>query len=197
MTAPTDVVEVTAGELASLRNARGLLETLWGNKKHGTALKRMVKDVNPEAKIPDLELAEEFAEPLNAELKSTKESLAALRKEIDDDRSKRKDAEDLRDIHSRIDSVARDNGLTDEGKASVIELMNKRQIADPEAATALFLKSLPKAKVQKAQQVLPQKFNLFGVNSPEKQDEKVDRLFKDPMGFLDDEITEILNEEAA
>lgn len=194
---PNEIVEVKLGRLAQLENVEKLLSGLWGGKETSTAFKRMVKKVNPDAKIPDLDLAEEFAEPINAELKTTREALAALKKEVDEDRSKRKDTELLTDIHSRIDSVARENNLTDEGKAGVIELMQKRQIADPEAAAALYLKSLPKAKVQKAQAILPQKFNLFGVNSPEKQDEKVDKLFKDPMGFLDDEITEILNEEAA
>lgn len=192
-----ELVEVSAGELAALRNAKGLLETLWGNKETGTAFKRMVKKVNPQAKIPDLELAEEFAEPINKELGTLKEQNAALLKRLDERDAKDKDERDLRDIHAKIDDVARKRGLTDEGKAGLIKTMQDRQIADPDAAALLYLDSLPKAAPIKGHAALPQRMNLFGVNTPEKQDEQIDKLFKDPQGFMDDEIANVLNEAAA
>lgn len=192
-----DIVEVRAGDLAALRNARSLLETLWGNKKHGTALKRMVKDVNPEAKIPDLELAEEFAEPIKKEVEGLKEQNAKLLERIEAREKAEKDREALTDIYSQIDKVVAKRGLTDEGKAGLIKTMNDRQIADPEAAALVYLDSLPKPVVQKGAQVLPQKMNLFGVNTPEKENEQLDKLFKDPLGFMDEEIANVLNEAAA
>ncbi len=196
-TDPNTLVEVTAGELAALRNSRNLLQGLYGNKETATPFKRMLKKVNPELKIPDLEMAEEFAEPLQKDIATLREQNGELIKRLDAREPKDKERDELTDVYGKIDAVVRKRGLTDEGRAGLIKTMTDRQIADPDAAALVYLDTLPKPVVQKGQNVLPQRMNLFGVNDKEGENAKLDKLFKDPMGFMDDEITEILNEEAA
>jgi hypothetical protein len=197
MPEPHDIVEVTAAELANLKRAKGLLDRLYSDKDNGPATRRALKKIDPTLAIPD-DVAEEYAAPLKAENDALKKRLDDLAKSVDEDRAKRKDEDDLAEMHRKIDSVVAKRGLTDEGRAGLIETMQKRQIADAEAAALVYLDTLPKAKPARAASPLPQAFNLMQVNNAkDKTDESVQAFWDNPLAAMENEAIAVLNEDAA
>lgn len=194
MPAPDELVEVSASELANLRRSKDLLNGLYTSKDHGAQTRRALKKLDPTLQIPE-DVADEYAEPLRRELADTKKQLDALKAQQDEDRTKRKDEDDLAELNRRIDSVVAKRGLTEDGRAGLIDMMQKRQLADPEAAALLYLDSLPKPQPRKAASILPQDFNLMQVNDgKDKTDESTQRFWDNPMRAMELEAINVINE---
>jgi hypothetical protein len=191
---PTEIVEVDAKTLANLQRAKDLLNKVYSDKKHGPAVRRALKDADPTLAIPE-DVADEYAAPLKAENDALKKRLDDLAKSLDEDRAKRKDEDDLAEMNRRIDDVVRKRGLTDDGRAGLIETMQKRQIADPEAAALLYLDTLPKSKPRPVASPLPSAFNLMQVNNAkDKTDASVQAFWDNPLAAMENEALAVLSE---
>lgn len=196
--AESETVEITKQDLATLQRSYKVLNGLMLDPKQGLPFKRMLKAFDPSIPVPDVELADTIAAPIQAELDELKKSNAALLARLDKREKDDGDRDTLTDVYAKIDKVVKDHGLTDEGREGMIKVMHDRQIADPEAAALVYLNGLPKPKPQTGgQQYLPQTMNLFGVNTPRGENELVDAFFDDPMKAQDAVITDILNESMA
>jgi hypothetical protein len=201
---PNETVEITRGQLAQLQRGYSLLDKLYSGKDTSTAFKRMAKQADPDGKlikVADIDLADELTKPINDKLTALEEDNKKLRASIDEDKKQRKDDADLFDINTRIDLVVKKRGLTDEGRKGLIETMQKRQIADPDAAAAVYLESIPKPDSQRPSSILPQRLGKWDGSGREPfaghDDEKIKKFFADPEAAADEEIANILNEAAA
>lgn len=201
---PNETVEITRGQLAMLQRGHSLLDKLYSSKETGTAFKRLAKTADPEGKlikVPDIDIADEFAKPINDKLAALEEDNKKLRTSIEEDKKQRKDDADLFDINTRIDLVVKKRGLTDEGRKGLIKTMQDRQIADPDAAAAVYLESIPKPDSQRPSSILPQRLGKWDGSGREPfsghDDEKIKKFFEDPEAAADEEIANILNEQAA
>lgn len=201
---PNEEVTISRGQLAVLQRAHGLLDKLYSGKDTATAFKRLAKTADPEGKlikVPDLELAEEFSEPINKKLAAIEEDNKKLREEIAAEKKAAKDDADLRSIHAKIDDVVKRRGLTEDGRKGLIETMQKRQIADPDAAALIYLESIPKPAPTQPSPVLPQRLGRWndGERDPFQgsDEDTVKKWFQHPEDMMDQEITKILNEAQA
>lgn len=196
--ADPETVEITRQDLLTLQNTYKLMNSLMLDKTHGVPFKRLLKAYDPKIPVPDVELADAIAAPIQGEIEELKKSNKALLDRLDKREKDDGERDQLSQVYTKIDRVVKDHGLTDEGKAGMIKVMHDRQIADPEAAALVYLNSIPKPKPQTGgQQYLPQTMNLFGVNTPKGEDALVDAFFDDPMKAQDQVIADIINESMA
>jgi hypothetical protein len=195
-----DTVELPRANAIIYQRAYKLLDALMSNTATATSFKRLAKAADPKGeliKVPDIELADEVAKPINDRIATLEAENKKLRDEIVADKQKLKDDADLRDINTRIDEVVRKRRLTEDGRKGLIETMQKRQIADPDAAALVYLESLPKPDAQKPSAILPQRMGQF-TNPREPffgaDEDKVKKFMAEPEAAADEEIARILNE---
>ena len=189
------MVQISQADLTVMQNAYNTLNAMWTNKDHATDFKRLLKKVKPDTNIPELDITDRYVKPLEEKLTALETENQKTRKELEDDRKARKDEKDLSDVYGKIDVVVKKRGLTDEGRAGMIKVMQDRQIADPEAAALIYLDGLPKTKVTKAGGVLPSAMNMFGVD--DDKDSEFEAFWKNPVKAQDKVIAQILNEAEA
>lgn len=135
-------VEIEAGELEQLQNAYRLLQGMQGDARTRRPLLQMIKTLAPGVPIPELDAAA----PVLSEVEATRKAVADMRAEVEQDRAAMKAAEIERSVTATIERERQklaDAGYGDEEIKAVEELMEKRGIADYEAASALFEKLNP------------------------------------------------------
>ena len=191
--------EISDADLALYRGINKLVDDVWNNPKHGLAFKRAVKDVRPDASIPEVDVPEVVLKPLNEQLDRLTKSYEELKAEREKERQERADADLDAKFRKGLDTAKSRFSLTDEGVDKVIETMRERQIADPEAAAALYVASLPKSKPagqRDASAYGGRSLTDFpGMRGESKTNH--DMLYKDhasDMQFFDAEVAAVLNE---
>ena len=167
----------------------GLFNRLWNDPEKGADIRRRAKELHPEITIPDEHPA---ALAANKRIDELSAQTSALQKMLDE----RAQSDAQREAESRLrDSLGKAQSrfkLTDEGMAGTIKLMQERQIADPEAAAALYVDSLPKNAPAPATSMLPGgKFNLFGTTA---KDDAWEKLHVDPDGYFADVVNQVFSE---
>ncbi len=133
--------EISDAELATLRNADALLRKLDADPRTKPGLEAAIKIHHPEV-VTEAEKAEQLAKPFMEKVEGVAESLKARLDKLDE----RDAAAVTAQTESRItDAFARlrKDGFTDDGIEKIKTLMVDRNIADPEAAAALFEKQNP------------------------------------------------------
>jgi len=136
------MAEISDTDLATYQRAMGLLKKLESDPKakghFETALKAVIPEIRTEADTVSEHVAP-LLEPVNAQLTRIQESLDAQAAERTAN-AERQAEQNLTDQFASL----RAKGLTDAGEQAVKELMVARNIADPEAAFALFERNNPK-----------------------------------------------------
>jgi|SRR5215469_2133397 len=171
------LVEIEDSELTTLKQAKALLDRFGGDPKTRSQLMALVKQVNPNAVIPEIDAKNEVL----AEIKKRDEQLAALRKEVEDDKAARAEVERKAKVDGSISDgrkFLRDAGYTEDGIKGIEDLMDKRGVADYEAAAALFEKSNPAPEA-----VAPADFSRSWDFAKPGEDEDHKLLLKDPKQF--------------
>lgn len=193
------MAEVSEQDLALMRGSQRLLDEVWNDPTHGMALKRAIKAKRPDISIPEIDVPDVVLKPINDQMTAMRglldkqaEEMAAMRQVTAD-----KDLETK--FRSKLDAAKTRFGLTDEGVEKTIEIMRERQIADPEAAAALHMASLPKPKPSSMRDSAA-----YGGSSladfPGMRGEsggnhdKLYRSYADDMAFFEAEIMAVANE---
>ena len=189
--ADTDKVEITVAELRVLQNAYQTLDGLWTNPKYSLQTKKMIKELKPDTSIPELDIAEKYAEPLRKDIDDSKAEMLKLREEMAKEKKERDEEKQLNKVYAKIDDVVKKRSLTEEGKAGLIKTMQDRQIADPEAAALVYLDSIPKPQQVKGQAYLPASMNMYGVD--DGKEGEFAAFWENPVKAQDKMIAEILN----
>lgn len=135
-------VELDEVELQRLRKQDATVHALMSNPQAKKKIFEAYKVVEPNAKIPELEM-EELAKAPVVELEKT---VSALQKQIADDKAEREKETKLAALNGSVESgmsKLRKQGWTDDGLAEVRKLMDERGIIDPEIAAAYYEKQHP------------------------------------------------------
>lgn len=136
------VTEIDEVELMNLRRLQGTAAKILSNPKAKKLLEQAHKLVDPNAITPSLDQEREIQEPVSKAL----EEVAALKKQLEDEKAERAKTEKLTAIQSKIDQgkmQLRKEGWTDEGIAGVEKLMDEKGLLDPLDAAAIFEKLHP------------------------------------------------------
>lgn len=184
-----ETVTVSRADLAKAQGLNNLLDRLWADPEVGETVRRRAKVLEPSLPIPD---DHPVATALRGQLKQTEDALAALRKEYQDDAAARSAKDQESALREQLGLVQEKRGLTDEGMAGVIQLMQDRQIADPDAAALAYLDKLPKTTPQAgANRFFDTRPNLFGSQA---QDAAWEKLWTDEPGFFADQVNAVFEE---
>lgn len=127
-----------------LRKQDRTVHNIMANPKAKRKIFEAVKEADPNAKIPELEIEEAARQPV-LELQ---EQVTKLSKQIEEDAAKREQDTKLSALRGGVDEgkrKLRQSGWTDEGIAAVEKVMEDKGIIDVEVAAAYYEKQHPPA----------------------------------------------------
>lgn len=140
---PEQLVGLLDSELKKAKPSFALLEKLGANPKTRLGVQRLIKEIEPERVIPELDAAQ----PVLDELKALRDQIAAKEKaETERDAARAKEAEE-RETAQKIErgrTMLRGKGYQKEGIEKIEKLMVDRDLGDFDAAMALFERDQPK-----------------------------------------------------
>ena len=166
-----------------VRAAR-LVEQLWNSADLGPQVRAQAK-----ALFPDIQLPEEapVIAPIKAENDALRQRLEKLEADIAERDRTTGEERAFADLEGAVKRAVTKFGLTDEGRAAMLDRMKEtKNYTDVEAAAAWVAHSKPPAPTSGPSWVTnSQRINLFG--SAEK-DERYKALHTDPEGYLESEL---------
>lgn len=186
-------ITLTKAQFAEIQKAQAVLKELLTDSSTSLDLKRMMKKKHPEWNDPELEAAEKIAAAKAEVGKEATDSVAEVKKMVQDlldERKKDKDESALNDFKSRVNKVREDYGYTEEGMNKVLEVMKERGITEPEDAAIIFEKRAPKP----APEHKPYTGRMSFVSPSSKDDPNFNKLMNDPEQFMVDEMFASLRE---
>lgn len=183
--------EISDTELAVKNRAVALLDRMWNDPKEGMTFKKKVKELVPDAKIPELDIIASATAPLVAEIEEQKKANKTLAGRLDNWEKSHKDSREENDLQLQLNSIKKQYSFTDEGMQKVIDRMRSKNNPDAEAAAAWVASQERKSRPVTDSALLPSAMNLFGSNS---EDETWAELNKDPRGWADRELVKMINE---
>ncbi len=185
----SNTVEVSKTEHEQLRTLAQLFDKVWNDPEAGENFRRAAKKHNPNITIPD---EHPVAMRQRAELDETKTALTGLQTAFEEYKTAAETEKQTAKIREQLGAVQTKYGLTDEGMTKAIEIMQQRNLADPEAAALLYRESLPKAPPQGASsKIFDTRADMFGTT---RQDERWEKLHTDEPGFFADVVNEVFSE---
>ena len=134
--------EVDEVELLRLQRQDATVQNIWKNPKAKRKILEAVKDADPNARIPELEIEEAARAPVMA----LETQVAELTKQIATDKAEREKETKLNALSGNVEkgkAKLRKEGWTDEGVAAVEKLMEEKGILDVEIAAAFYEKQHP------------------------------------------------------
>ena len=163
--------------------------------KVGLGLKRQIKEKFPTAQIRDLEIIDQVTKPYDEKINVLQTALENVQKEFSELKTSGETEKAEAKLRDSLASVRTKYSLTDDGMAKVIEAMRDRNLAhDPEAAAALIVAQMPKAKPTSSREsLLSPNLDIYGMQSA-TLDEKWATLHSKPWQFFNDEIISVIDE---
>ena len=175
-TAAPQVVPATENQ----RRAEALIFDLWNDPEYGPKIQAAAKKKFGDAQTMD-------DSPL---FKIMQQETTAIKAQLADalDRLNKRDEKDtqeksFKELEASVDAAVRKYGLTDEGKAKMLDRMKESKIFDADVAGAWVAHSTPPTPPTPTWK--SQKLNLFG---SAEADESWKKLHTNPDGFLEDEL---------
>lgn len=188
-----DHVTITKADLKTLQEVYKLHAELFDHPVHGLPLKKIMKEVRPSMRIPEIDVAEPLLAPIRTELEAIRTSkaetdaaLAALKQEREDEKAVEKLGKTLTDAQKRY-------RLTDEAMSEVKKRMMDTGNPDPMSAAAWVVSEIEPAKVSTGSNFGPQDLNVFGMDG-KAEDDSIKRLHEDPVRWMDRAVPEIMQE---
>jgi len=185
-------------EEAVARKSVETLAKLLKHPKHATAIKRAIREVEPNANFPELDAEDQFVAPMRTELQGVRDQVASLGEKMEKflQASTDRDAENA--LASDFSAVQKKYGFTEGGLRKVMERMRDKNNPDVEAAAAFVNESIPRARPAAATGTdhLPQNFDLKRMFAGDDADAKAQSVTKDPWAFFDAEVRDVLDNAA-
>lgn len=192
---PAGQVAVAEAELATLRSIKAMMDRAWDGKDTGAAFRKMLKQANPDLKIPD-DLAESAIAPIKGEVDEARKEVKGIGDKLDKFLTETKDREETTKLRTDIADSVKKFGLDDDGKTKMLERMKATNSFDVEAAAAWVAHQAPKPKPITDHGIGSMSADLFGTA-------KADNAFKDlhtggdPFragGFFEQEANKVMTE---
>jgi len=193
-----EFVEIPKSRLNLLEGTAKLANTLWNDEKVGMTVKERYKEINPEANIPEVVVAQssrrveqELISKVEAKEKAVDDKISAWEKKMQerDDADSNKVAEAA--FSSEVEATKKKYQLTDEGMAKVFERMKAKNNPDVEAAAAWVTDHEVKAAPVQNSSFSPNDMNLYGSS---QGDNEWAELNKNPLKYGDRVLTEMAND---
>lgn len=139
LTEGEDLAQIEQG-----KNAKALLDKIGANPALRHKFLGLVKELNPNASIPEIDAAA----PIMAEVQNAVKAVTELKADIEKERTERNKDADSRKWQSMVENgrkLLREDGYTDEGIEKIEKMMQERGMADYEAAAALWARLNPES----------------------------------------------------
>lgn len=134
------IIEVDEDEARVAHAAKNLLDKFYTNPKTRGKLLGLVKELNPDAAIPELDVAA----PLQAELERFKQEVGGTIGELRDALATDRRSRDVGSVIDTERQKLRKAGYDDEGITGIEKIMQDRGVVDYDMAAAYYDKSLQK-----------------------------------------------------
>lgn len=182
-------VQVSAHEYRQQRELLKLFDQVWNAPDVGESVRRKAKELNPAVSIAD---DHPVALQANAKIGALTEQVTGLQNMLTEFQTRGQAEKAETALRKQLGDVQTKFGFTDEGMTKVIETMQSRQLADPEAAALVYRESIPKAPPQSASsRMFDTKADMWGTT---KKDEQWETLHSDPDKFFADVVSEVFAE---
>ena len=183
------LVEVDEGELTVARSAKALLDKL-GTGNTRSKLLHLVKEVNPDAPIPELD----SQRPVLDEVAKLKAEMEAERKARAEEKAEAEKSAREAKVGKAIEkgrAALRAQGYTDEGIEKVEQLMADKGILDYDDALAVYERN---HKTPDEPILSIDYSKSWDVAAPQDKDDSHKLLLRDPDAFARREVNEVLKE---
>lgn len=140
------MVEIDEAEFVRLNGLNNFAHKILQDPEAGKLLEKAAKIVDPNVKTPRLDAAAQHLAPV----KTVADEVAALRKQLEDDKAEAARNQTLNALKAQRDSgisALRNQGWTDEGIKGVEKIMEEKGVLDPLDAAAIFEKHHPPQNV--------------------------------------------------
>ena len=184
------LIEVEEGEYNSSNAARQLLDKFANNPKLRPKLLGLIKELNPDAPIPEIDSTTPIRAELDAFRNEIGNSVGELKALLETDNRKRQIEDTILSERRKL----RKAGWDDDGIAKVENLMESRGLVDYEAAAALVEKQMPKPAAMESGDILDHGWN---ISTPDENDTDHKLLLNNPLAFQKQEIRKFLAEKRA
>lgn len=183
--------EISDAELALAKKYEGLYNKLWNDPKEGLNFKRKVKELVPDAQIPELDMIDVTVKPFEEKLAKQEESNKVLLARLDAIEKAKKDGDEESALVKSLDSARKKFHLTDEGFDKAVARMKQMNNPDAESAAAWVASQEKKARPVGSSSFAPAALDLYGSN---KVNDDWASLHKDPVAWQDSQIQIMLDE---
>lgn len=185
------MAEISDADLAVKNRAVALLDKMWNDPKEGMSFKKRVKELVPDAKIPELDIVDSATAPLVAALEEQKKTSKTLADRLDNWEQNQKNSKEEGELQTQLDHIQKQYGFTVDGMQKVVDRMKAKNNPDAESAAAWVASQERKAAPVSNSALMPTALNLYGSNS---EDESWAALNKDPVKWADQEMVKMINE---
>jgi hypothetical protein len=185
--------EISDQEYATLKKAQSLLDGIWNDKDHGLAFKKMVKAKMPDARIPEIDIAEPLLKPLKDEIEEERKQRRTLQERLEAKEKAELEAREDADLTAKIEATRKKYRLTDDGMQKVLKRMKDTNNPSPEDAAAWVTDHEPKANPVTSSSYESSDMNLFGMKGG-SEDEDIKLLHSDNKKWFDKKVWEINQE---
>jgi hypothetical protein len=181
--------EISDADLAQQRALLNLFDQVWNDPNVGANVRRRAKELRPEINIPD---DHPVAKEARTKIEGLETQVTGLQTMLTEFQAKGQQKEAETALRAKLGEVQSRFGFTDDGMAKVIETMQSRQLADPEAAALIYRETIPKAAPQSpTARLFDTKADMWGTT---RRDEQWEKLHTDPDGFFADVVAEVFSE---
>src|SRR5574337_687178 len=109
------MAEIDDDKLAQLQSAYDLMNSLYSDKDHGIAFKKMMKAKRSEANIPELDIIDTVTKPYDEKMTALAEENKKLQTKVDEFLSKQQQRDDEHQVQLTLAQVQEKYKLTDDG----------------------------------------------------------------------------------
>lgn len=187
-------VEIDENELAGYKALTARVQAWMGNPEARRKVLEATKLIDPNAVIPELDAAK----PINDAMGKLSEDLAAFRKEVSEERTKREEHNKLLELNSKWESgrvKLRGEGYTEDGIKKIEELMEKEGIANHEAGAAYFDRiNPPEQPIMPTDSGFDMLKESFMPNGDANAEADRKALFENPDAWLNKAVTNTLRD---
>ena len=186
MSGSADTVTLSRADLAQRDRLLALLDKAWADPEFGQTVHKAFKKVDPTINIPE---EHPLVVDAHARIKEANDRTAALETAFNEYKTTGEKEKTEAKLRKQLSDVQDKFKFADETMAKVIETMQERQLADPEAAALIVREAIPKAPPQAAgSKMFDTKMNLFGTG---KIDEDWRLLHEDQDAFFSQVVSEV------
>lgn len=195
----SETLTVSPEQQAINQRAMTLLNKMWDRPD----FQKIAKEVDPTVRTP-ADVAEPFVAPIRAELDAERTRTTVLTDRIDKFIAGQTEMAEDAKFRSKLGDTQSKYRLTDDGMNDVMALMKERQIADPEAAAALWQSNQPKPKVSLGSSLSPSSMQPSEIMAGSRygggaimSEDSMKLLNTKPLDWMTAAAIEILNEPEA